>query len=178
MTPLPHPREVWKTFWKSDLAEFWAECKVQTLLKYGIVAAFLAPPWSVFMLCIYWYFFDVAPPAIHTYVATLAVDGVPVQRVRRGEKIIVARDSCVTDEGRAFYTRMLVSKPPLRLVYFLPSGEVRLLKDGCARRFNDVTIPPYVTPWTYDYKVTVNFENNPLVETRMTLPIVSFEILP
>jgi hypothetical protein len=96
--------------------------------------------------------------------------------VRRGEQIVLSRESCVTDEGKAFYTRSL-SLRDKRLVYFMPSGQVNLIK-GCFKRFNAITIPSYVTPGVYDYIVTVTFENNPLVETRMILPVPTFEVLP
>jgi hypothetical protein len=140
------------------------------------VAGLLIPPWALFLLCCYWYFIDVAPAAEHTRVAVLDVFGAPVTSVQRGAKVIISRDLCVTDEGKAFFTRTLVLRAK-GLVYFIPSGEMYLIK-GCRRSFNEITIPSHIEPGLYDYVVTMTFVNNPLVDTRMVLPIPSFEVTP
>ena len=140
------------------------------------VIVLLAPPWGIFMLLVYWYFIDIEPPAKHTSVAIFDANGIPVTSIKRGTRLVLARESCVTDEGKAFYTRQLVNRD-LNLIYFMQPGEVQLIK-GCLKRFNHIDIPAYVVPGMYDYIVTVVFENNPLISTRIVLPIPTFEILP
>jgi hypothetical protein len=142
----------------------------------ALVMFLLAPPWGIFLLFCYWYFIDIDPPAKHTSVEIMDANGLPIHSVKRGQSIVLSRQSCVFDEGKAFYTRRLVAMDK-KLIYFMPSGEVHLYK-GCAKRFNSITIPAFVTPGLYEYVVTVVFVNNPLVETRMVLPIPTFEILP
>jgi hypothetical protein len=96
--------------------------------------------------------------------------------VKRGDRLVLARESCVTDESKAYYTRQL-SLRGKKLIYFMPSGEMQLIK-GCFKRFNHITIPSFADPGVYDYIVTVVFQNNPLIDTRMVLPIPTFEVLP
>lgn len=147
------------------------------ILRRLVVVMLLVPPWALFCVCCYWYFIDNEPPAVHTKVMVMDHTGAPISVVHPGEKLVIARDSCVTDEGKAFYTRWLFSRDR-KFGYLMPSGEVQLLK-GCVRRFNEIAIPTNIeTGLLYDYVVTMTFVNNPLVETRMTLPIPSFEVLP
>jgi hypothetical protein len=141
-----------------------------------LVGFLLIPPWALFFLACYWYFIDVTPPATHTSVVVLDKNGLPTDKVKRGDSLVIARESCIVDEGLAFYTRRLMALDK-KMIYFMPSGNVHLSK-GCAKRFNSLTIPQYVIPGNYEYVVTVIFQNNPLVETRMVLPIPSFEVLP
>jgi hypothetical protein len=142
----------------------------------SIVSVLLIPPWALFVLCCYWYFIDVDPPAKHTSVTVLDESGNVVDKIKRGGRLVIARESCVTQNGRAFYTRRL-SMQGRSMTYFMPSGEVDL-HEGCGKRFNSIQIPSYTEPGIYDYIVTITFANNPLVDTRMILPVPTFEVTP
>jgi hypothetical protein len=147
-----------------------------TKRNFCLVLFFLAPPWAVFILACYWFFIDNEVPVHHTSVSMTNIAGKPIASIKRGETIVLARDSCVLDEGKAYYSRRLIMRNK-RTIYFMPSGDVQLIK-GCSIRFNHIIIPTYVEPGLYDYVVTVVFENNPIVSTTTVLPIISFEVLP
>lgn len=134
-----------------------------------IVAGFLIPPWVVFFVCVYWYFFDIDPPARFSAATTFTSKGVETDQFKRGDIMIVSRERCIDGDGVALFNRVLVGIDK-KILYFMPGSQIVFRREGCSRAYQDVLIPSYVEPGRYEYIVTVHYQNNPLVEGVLTLP--------
>ena len=127
-------------------------------------------------LLVYWSLIDVNPPIVPISVDTFDTQGNATSAFKRGDTMVIRRDSCVTDGGPALYTRTLIHKAQ-KLIYFMPSGYVNL-EIGCRKSFNTVQIPIFAELGYYDYIVTVQHVNNPSTDTVQTLPVPTIEVVP
>lgn len=143
-------------------------------LEYTFAYAALTALFLGIGLSFYWTLIDNKPPAIHTSVKVYDESGRENHVIHRGSKMLIERDSCVIDEGMAFYNRTLVNRTK-NLVYFMPSSQ-QYMRKGCRRGYNEVLIPYYVEPGHYEWVVSTIFVNNPLTESMQTLPIPEIDI--
>lgn len=149
---------------------------MKEMLNKAFVSAVVVTFVSAVVINLYWLFIDTEPPTIQNSVATFNVSGEPATTFHPGDVMVIRRDFCVIDDGEAVFTRFLIRTDGSE-IYFLPSGPQHLTL-GCRKASNEVEIPTHIGAGTYDYRVTISFQNNPLTVTEQTMTMPRITIVP
>lgn len=142
-----------------------------------VVSIFLFPPFACVALAAYWLIIDTDPPITYTTVSTFDINMRPATEFRRGDTMIVARNSCVRRDNELLtYTRRLVSKKN-NTIYFMPADSYVFRKGCLSPSVNFITLPKFTEPGEYEYVVEVSYRNNPFVTGSLSLAIPKIVIL-
>jgi len=125
---------------------------------------------------IYWAFIDTDPPIIYSGQALTDHNGIPTNKFKAGDTMLLTRSFCVGRQASVDIDRRLVSLDGSNS-YFV-SASTTVLPRGCRRDTRSIELPKSVPPGEYNYIASVSYENNFLTKGVIEAPTVWVKIEP
>jgi hypothetical protein len=149
-----------------------------------MIIILLVPPWSMFLMAVYWVFWDDKPPVTLAYQHPKFLSGLATNRdeaklfeidtVKSGSPVWVYREICVirpyTGTVKAAWETASSSWPS-------PERPIEEKKIGCRVSPSYLLAPASNPSRTFDYRADLWTENNPLTVIRVELPPLRLRVI-
>lgn len=127
----------------------------------------------------YWTMVDISAPYVtvteHTipynFERYLKGEYVPAEKVSAGDMVLVRREFCVTEQSSGVVSRVIIDGVQLPLQPLDINTPV-----GCYDQLTPIKIPEFLPKGPYVYRERITYKVNPLTESFVELPDVSFVI--